>query len=223
MAEAQFPTTFADERLQLPRHGVAPAHYMPLEQLGKQGFVVEVGLMRDDVPALTEIAKQLGTQEYCPNDLARRWTDEPTAEAQLAKDGGRGVFLLRAIANNAIIGFGWTGKAGADEQAITKYEHTFAVRLHEDARGQGLAVPFTKVIVAASMQVFRARRIGLETWASNTAAINTYAGDKGANAQLVKAVRATRPTLDTSKPFDEKSGKHMTEDTRLYMRFPWSI
>jgi GNAT superfamily N-acetyltransferase len=130
--------------------------------------------------------------------------------------------LLRKVADSAIYGYGWTGKAGADERAITKYDHTFAVRLHEAARGQGLAVPFTIVIVAATMRLVRARRIGLETWASNAAAVNTYAGENGAGAQFVKAVRSTRPTLDVSKPFDEKRGKHITEDTRLYMRFPWS-
>lgn len=219
MAEAHFPNTFATERYQLGLHDLAPKYSMPLAELGRKGYVVEVGLMREDVAAITEIAGQTGVREYCRRDLDERWTDEASAEKQLAKDTGRGAFLLRKIANNAISGFGWTGLAGADERAITQYEHTFAVRLHQDTQGQGLATPFSQVIVAGSMSVFRARRIGLETWASNGAAVNAYLR---AGAQLVRAVSGQlRPTLDETKPLNDK-GQHVTEDTRLYMRYPWS-
>jgi len=217
---AQFPTTFATERYQLGLGDIAPKHSMLLGALGRCGYAVEVGLVREDVSALTEIAGQPGTREYCPRDIEERWTNETVAEQQLGKDGGRGVFVLRNMANNAIAGFGWTGKSGNDEQKnLPMCENTFAIRLHEDSRGQGLAVPFSKIIVAGSMSIFRARRIGLETWASNNAAFNSYLK---ADAKAIKAINAKRPTLDTSKPFDEERGKHMTEDTRIYMNYGWS-
>lgn len=220
MAEARFPTTFADKPYQLGLGDVAPGHTMPLMALARKGYAVEVGITPEDVPSLTEIARQEGVREYCPNDLAHRWTDEETTEKQLAKDGGRGVFLLRNIATNAIAGFGWTGKSSDEErQILTMCEHTFAVRLHEGTRGQGLAVPFSQIIVAGSMSVFRARRIGLETWASNNAAVNTYVK---AGAELVRAVTGQpRPTLDKHKSINE-TGQYVTDDTRLYMNFSWS-
>jgi hypothetical protein len=213
---ANFPTGFENEPHILQPTDLRPAHSENLSRLQAAGYDVVAGLDRSSVPHLTEIAQQEGTREFCPNDIKRRWGDEVMAEKQLAKDGGRGVLRLVARETGATFGFGWTGSISEEEQEyLPMCENTFALRLHEAARGRRLGSPFSRVIVAGSMALWGARNIGLETWASNTAAVRTYLS---AGAQLVTTKDDVRPTLDRQK-FSHQNHRN---DVRLYMHYPWS-
>jgi hypothetical protein len=219
----EIPTGFLDEPYHLMPTDIVK-HSLSLTQIENQGLRVVSGLRRQDVPALTEIARQPSTVEYCPNDIVKRWTDEETVERQLAKDGGRAVFRLESKEDGKTLGFGWTGRASQEETAITGCGNTFAIRLHEAARGKGLATPFSVVIVAGSMAVYGMRGIGLETWSSNRKAVNAYLG---AGAVLMGSVDSQRPTLNLKQRglfFDAFNGEQTPHrlDSRLYMQYPWS-
>lgn len=217
---AEFPTTFTNEMHVVHPYHVAAKHAQPFVDLANKGYEVAVGLRREDVSGLADIAQQPGTREYCPKDLTARWGTEELAEKQLTKDGGRGVLRLVSRDTGQIMGFGWTGRMSQEEQALLPgCENTFALRLHEDSRGQKLGTPFSKAIVAASMVIFKARNIGLETWASNTPAVRTYLG---AQAVLVTTVDSQRPTLQTGPHTHLNEGVRSRADVRLYMKYPWS-
>jgi hypothetical protein len=213
---ANFPTGFTESR-HVTQYDVPGKYSLPFIQLEHAGFAVVAGLTKEDVPALTEIAEQAGTREFCPNDIATRWTDKRAAKAQLGKDGGRGVLRLVSLEDDQTIGFGWTGAISDKEKGfLPDCENTFALRLHEAARGKKLATPFSRAIVAGSMALWGARRIGLETWGSNTPAVKAYLG---AGAQLVTTKDDVRPTL--IKENQDKNGNR--QDIRLYMQYPWSM
>lgn len=212
---ANFPTGFT-EPIHLTQYDVPGKYSLPFMHLESKGFAVVAGLTEDDVPALTEIASQEGTREFCPNDIATRWTDKHAARAQLAKDGGRGVLRLISLEDEQTMGYGWTGAiSDKEKRLLPQCDNTFALRLHEAARGKALATPFSRAIVAGSMALWGARRIGLETWGSNTAAVKAYLG---ARAELVTTKDDVRPTLVKENQDDEGNRR----DVRLYMQYPWS-
>ena len=213
---AEFPTTFAETPHVIQPSDVPAKFAMTFMQLSSKGYDVVAGLDRASVPALTEIAEQEGVREFCPNDLTRRWGNGEMAAQQLAKAGGRGVLRLVNRRDNSTLGFGWTGSISEEERALLPMcENTFALRLHEAARGKKLGEPFSRAIVAGSMALWGARNIGLETWASNTAAVKTYLN---AGAPLVTTKDDVRPTLNRHN-FQYQNHRN---DVRLYMNFPWS-
>lgn len=207
----RYPDGFTREPISLDSLHLTWAGQKAIGQLHIEGFEIEAGLRRQDVADITEIAGQEAVREFCPNDLEKRFGDEPMAEAWLAKNGGRGVFLLRHIGSRALAGYGWTGAGTCQE--LPDCETTFAVRLSEKFAGRGLGTPFTTAIVAGSVALFEARRMGLETWASNTAAVRTYVK---AGAQFVTTSDAVRPTLHPA-PNDTDGQRR---DARLFMAFP---
>lgn len=207
----RYPDTFTRELVPLDPHGLSEAGQRALGQLHIEGFDVEVGLRRRDVADIAAIANQEAVREFCPNDLEKRFGDEQMAEAWLAKNGGRGVFLLRHMGERALAGYGWTGAEITPE--LPDCETTFALRLSEEVAGRRLGTPFTTAIVSGSMAVFGTTRTGLETWASNTRAVRTYAR---AGTQLVTSRDDKRPTLRPAP--NETEG--MRRDTRLFMVFP---
>jgi hypothetical protein len=218
MAEtAYFPTTFTDTPEYLyyddfSHDQAAAAAYL---QLATRGLRVVSGLQPNKVADLTTISLQEGTLEFCPNDIEKRWTDIPTAERQLAKDGGRAVFRLEDE-NEQTAAFGWIGASSDEERAyLPMCTNTFALRVNEHFRGQRLATPFSRLIVAGAGARHGAHDIGLETWGSNTAAVRSYLG---AGALLVTTAHDRRKTRRPE--LQDNEGK--VHDVRLYMRFPQS-
>lgn len=210
---ADFPNTFTEAPHYIPATNIQARHAEAFLELESKGFIVAAGLSMYDVARITAIASQEGVQEYCPNDLAKRWTDIPTARKQLAKDGGRAVFRLETIDSGRTVAFGWTGKSSDEERKfLPDCENTFALRISEDYRGMGLGRPFSRAIVAGSMALYGARRIGLENWGSNTPAIRSYLG---AGAVLVTTKDDRRPTRIPEQ--QDADGKR--RDVRLYMQF----
>jgi hypothetical protein len=102
------------------------------------------------------------------------------------------------LADASLAGYGWTGPELCDE--LPEQTHTFAVRLGEQTRGQGLATPFNRAIVMGSMVIFGGRDIGLQTWGRNRPAVCSY-------------LKAGPLLADTV--YDEKE-----HDSRLTMYFP---
>jgi len=213
---AEFPTTFTEPHYINPTE--IPAHLAgPFVDLGRKGIVMVAGIEPANVEDLTKIAGQEGVLEYCPKDIATRWTDIPTTQKQLAKDGGRGVFRAESIDTGDTVAFGWTGKSSDEERAyLPACENTFALRANEAYRGQGLGRHVSRAIVAGSMFFYGARKIGLETWASNTPAVRSYLG---ASAVLVTTQDSMRPT----RVPEHQDANGMRRDVRLYMQYPWSM
>ncbi|MFA5004125.1 MAG: hypothetical protein WC498_02505 [Candidatus Saccharimonadales bacterium] len=214
---ANFPDSFTENPTYIHPTNVRPSDAEPFAQLERRGFVVVAGLRESDVADLSAIAGQEGVREYCPNDIAKRWTDIPTTEKQLAKDGGRGVFRLESLETHETAAFGWTGKSSEDERALLPMcENTFALRINETYRGQRLGRPFSRAIVAGSVALFKAKKIGLETWGSNTPAVRSYLG---AGALLVTTQYDRR--LTRVPELQDADGK--VRDVRLYMQYPQSM
>lgn len=207
---ASFPTTFVAEHIPITPGLLEDEGAEAMDRLQHAGFEVVAGLRRAEVPEITAIAKQEGVREFCPRDLTKRFPDEETVEyAWLPKNGGRAVFLLRRLGK--IAGYSWTGQETCPE--LPECETTFAIRLHEDMAGKGLGAPYTSVTVFASMALYNARKIGLETWGSNGGAVSSYVK---AGARLVRVKDDMRPTLHPAA--NETDG--MRRDTRMFMQFP---
>jgi hypothetical protein len=233
MSNPNFPTTFSDRYLELtpdeldkyavfdqgPATGLRHNAELALATLAHKEIIVVSGLVEADVPQITAIAGQTGVREFCPKDMGKRFPDAETiASDWLPK--GRGAFLALDAANDGrIVGYGWTGPELCDE--LPDCETTFAVRLCEEVAGRGLGAPFTTLIVAGSMALHGAEKIGLETWGSNAAAVRSYVN---AGAQLVRTRDSERETQnpDQADRIDGK-GRMLRRDTRLYMQFPQTM
>lgn len=201
-----YPTEFSEGPLERLKSPIAE-----LGQLADAGFEVTVGVRRQDMPAIARIAGQAAVREYCPKDMEVRFGDGAKA-AHWLQTKGRGLFLLRPIANEAdVAGYGWTGREANEH--LPDCETTFALRLSQEVSGKGLGVPFTNAILVGARTQYGARRVGLETWGSNTPAVRTYVK---AGAELVTARDSHRPTREHG-PQIVRGQRH---DARLFMQFP---
>jgi hypothetical protein len=173
------------------------------------------------------MATQPHIVEYCPNDSTRFGT-EPAVRKWVGKNGGRQVMALSKIQANGDrrpIGYGWEGMGECEE--LPDNPITFAVRLGKEGIGQGLAVPFTTLIVAGSAALSGAnpKKVGLETWGSNKA-VGVY---EKAGFVPVFSKQDVRPTLHPVGTVvngavvfaGEFKGRaaNMVEDTRFYMAY----
>lgn len=165
-------------------------------------------------------------------DLVENWLDKE--DKQLGKHG-RAVFPLLKMAGGKAVelaGYGWTGpelspkiKEEEPDLIVPGGKTTFAVRIANDHTGNGLAVPFTKLIVAGSAALYGARNIWLETWGSNNAA-RVY--PKAGFEQVYDRKNQERPTLqpegyefpDGNMVYLNDDGRRVVNDTRLWMRYP---
>lgn len=228
---ANFPDTFAEQLQPLP-DDLGEAGNAAAAALAEKGFVVMAGLTRNYVGALTIMAAQRETREYCPKDPTEaRFATEESTEKWLSKNGGRGMFLLlERLGDDALdlAGYGWTGLEESEE--VPGGETTFAIRIGEHSQGLGLATPFTKLIVAGSARLFGARNIWLETWKGNGKAVGAY--NSAGFAKLDVEKDDYRPTtrelfslvngrVVVLKELKKGEGKvPAVADTRLYFSFP---
>ncbi len=81
------------------------------------------------------------------------------------------------------------------------------MRVGEASQGQGLATPFSRLILAGSATLYGSQDMWLETWASDGAAVHIYhkLGFEDVDSQVDQ-----RPT----------AGGQTVADTRLYMSLP---
>ena len=166
---AQYPTEF--------QPGLVPLTGIDQSELNERGLVVLNGLYEPLAEQLVEASKQPHIVEFCPNDPTSRfgsmekvaaWQSKGRLALPLAKFAGEGAVNL--------VGFGWMGpgKPGEDEPNIPAAQTTFAIRIYEEAVGQGNALPYTKAILDANDLLYGNRGVWLEAWADNAAAIRTY-------------------------------------------------
>lgn len=192
---ANFPTTFADTVQELPEHMPGTAETAKAD-LAEKGYKVVVGLTEVYAADLIKMTQEPHIKENCPNDSGKRFMDIEATREWLTKNGGRAVFLLVRLSDNALAGYGWTGVGGAAEFPDGKV--TFAIRVGEIGLGQRLSTSFSKMIILGSAKLYGAKDIWLETWLTNEAAIHAYH-----NAGFVDV------------------GRTETEvGTRLFMRYP---
>lgn len=164
--------------------------------LTEKGYSVVSGLTKEYAKDIIEMALEPHIKLTCPNDSGSRFTNVTTTKQWLKKNGGRGVFLLVRNKDKQLAGYGWTG-AGTS-QHVPEGKITFAIRIGEIGLKQGLATPFSQLIIQGSAVLFGAKDFWLETWKSNEAAVHIY-------------------TNVGFKPVTEvKSG----DDTRVFMMLP---
>jgi ribosomal protein S18 acetylase RimI-like enzyme len=120
--------------------------------------------------------------------------------------------LLKKEANGELnlAGYGWIGIK--DSEHAPGAHTTFSLRVSQNHGGQGLAAPFSTLMVMGSATVFGIKDIWLETWASNGAAVHIY---HKIGFEDVDAVPGERPTT--------LEGGGTVQDERLFMTFPNSF
>lgn len=196
----EYPTNFDDQIQTFPAEQLGTAGREAWQQLQDKGYEVTVGLTPDLADEIAKLSLETSIREYCPRDSSERFTDRGAAQKWLSK--GRGVFLLINKQTRSVAGYGWVGP-GTDER-IQEGETTFAIRIAEAGQGQGLATPYSRLIIAGAAILYGAKNIWLETWQSNGGAVHIY---HKLGAVDVAQDSSQRPTADGGK----------VADTRLYM------
>jgi len=203
---SDFPTGFADSPRPLTADVLGDREAEAVRNLSAKGFVVHVGLTPEFAGQILTMAHEPSIHEYCPKDSGERFTDQAAAERWLAKE--RAVFLLLKQADGGdlnLVGYGWAGPGSSSH--VPDGHTTFAVRVGQAGQGQGLATPFSWLIVAASAAQYDARDFWLETWASNGAAVHIY---HKMGFETVNEAPGHRPT----------AAGGTIADTRIYMDLP---
>lgn len=200
-----FPTQFADKTEPLTAEMFEAPDAELVRQLAEKGFAVHSGLTEIYAQAIINMCLQPSIKEYCPNDYGRRFSDLEAAHQWLTK--GRAVFLLlkREGEGLDLYGYGWVGNEASPH--VPGGETTFALRVGEQGQGQGLATPFSRLMVVGAAKLYEAKNIWLETWQSNGAAVHIY---HKIGFEDVDQEFSSRPTANGET----------IEDTRLFMRLP---
>jgi ribosomal protein S18 acetylase RimI-like enzyme len=167
-----FPNKFGETTGPLP-DGLGQAAAEAAQQLAGRGFEVRLGLTTEFAREISAMALEPSIREYCPRDSGERFADLESAGRWLSK--GRAMFLLLKRSDNdklSLAGYGWSGAVSSPK--APGGEITFALRIGETGQGQGLATPFSRLILSASAVLYGAKNIWLETWASNGGAVHVY-------------------------------------------------
>lgn len=198
-----FPDTFDKTTQPLP-DGLGQAGAEAAQKLAERGFEVRVGLTPELADAISVMSQEPSIREYCPKDCAQRFKDRAATGHWLGKE--RAMFVL--LKDGRLAGYGWAGPETSPHALAGK--HTFAVRIGEAGQGQGLAAPFSWLIIAGTAVLYGARDFWLETWGSNGGAVHIYhkIGFETVDEQADK-----RPTKDGD----------MVADTRVYMTLANSL
>lgn len=194
-----FPTTFTDVYY-LDLSVAVGAEQTALRSLAEKGFVVQLGLAPEDVPALQALSIQTSVLKYCPKDCTERFKDLPTIQKWLEKE--RLAFLLKEQSTGALAGVAWTGPGTSPHIAGGKL--TGGVRLSEDFQGLGLATPFLSVVLEHTKAYYSSDQMWFECWQSNAGAVHIY---QKLGFEIVQTEPSHRPTPEGTTP-----------DVRLYMK-----
>ncbi len=200
-----FPTDFTDKTEPLTKSLGQPTDEA-MDFLAGRGFVVLTGLDEALAKSISQLALQPHIRKYCPKDCTdERFANRQSTQRWLSR--GHAFFVLAKKQKSGFkpVGYGWSGPKKTNE--VPQGETTFAVRLGQEGLGQGLAAPFSQIIVASTANKYGAKKIWLETWASNAAAVHVY---KKLGFELVNQKPAKRSGADGSA----------VDDSRLYMLLP---
>lgn len=197
-----FPSDFTDQPRILDG-GLGEQADAAIHELGERGLVVAVGLTTEMLPEIQAMAVQPHIADYCSRDRTEdRFATKDSTEHWLSK--GRAFFVLAKKLDNGklhSVGYGWAGPGKSPE--IPEAENTWAVRLGEEAVGQKLSEPFSRVIVEATQQLYGAKNVWLETWESNAAGVHTYGklGFKRVSKKPAKRINAKGQQVDDARLF----------------------
>lgn len=198
-----FPTVFAADAQPLSVAELGGHAAEAAQHLTTQGYEVRLGLTPAYAEQILTMAQEPNIREYCPKDSSERFAGREATEHWLSK--GRAFFLLVKREDQSLVGYGWAGPAA--NAHVPAGEVTFALRIGEAGHGQGLAAPFSWLIVAATAKLYEAQKFWLETWTSNGAAVHIY---HKLGFETVAEAPGHRPT----------AGGGQVADTRLYMQLP---
>lgn len=167
---AQYPVELQASAAQLPES-------VNQAELNQRGLYVMQGLDTALAEQLVASSSQLHIAEYCPNDPTKRFGSVDKVMAWQSK-GRLALPLVKRTGEGALVlaGFGWMGpgEPGNDEPIIPGAETTFAIRIYNEAVGQGNALPYTKAILDANDALYGNDGVWLEAWGDNAPALKTY-------------------------------------------------
>jgi ribosomal protein S18 acetylase RimI-like enzyme len=198
-----FPVTIVDNTTPLDESMLKESDQDLIGLLSGKGYEVHSGLDFKYAEDISKMCLQQSIREYCPNDSLRRFINIDSTKAWIAK--GRAVYLLIKKEDASLAGYGWSGTEVSDH--VLGGQVTFALRVGEGAQGQGLATPFSRLIISATARMFEAQNFWLETWSSDGAAVHIY---HKLGFSDVDQLEDNRPTADGQT----------VPDTRLYMSLP---
>lgn len=201
-----FPSTFAAKTQPLSDSVLSGNYLEDAKLLTGKGYEVHIGLTPEMADRILTMSREPNIREYCPKDSSERFADRASTERWLTRS--RAAFLLFKKADNgelSLAGYGWSGTGLNDH--VPGGKTTFALRVGEAGQGQGLAAPFSRLIIAATAGLYGARDFWLETWASNGAAVHIY---HKIGFETVTEQPGERPSSDGQK----------IPDTRIYMSLP---
>lgn len=167
-----FPDQFDENTHPLPDN-LGRAGGEAVQQLAERGYEVRIGLTPELAEQILTMSKEPSIRKYCPKDSSERFADFESTKRWLSK--GRAMFLLLKQSGDGkpgLAGYGWSG-AGSSRY-VPGGDITFALRIGEAGQGQGLATPFSQLILSASAAIYGAKNIWLETWSSNGGAVHIY-------------------------------------------------
>jgi hypothetical protein len=167
---SNFPTELDNGVRELPLERLGETGRQAAASLAEKGFKVVSGLTPEYLQPITAMAREPAMREYTPKDLAERFTNLDAARRWQSK--GRLMFLLLKEEGNVVAGYGWAGPGTSNK--VPYGQTTFAVRIGQAGQGQGLAAPFSQLIILGSAVICGAEDYWLETWQSNGAAVHTY-------------------------------------------------
>jgi len=173
-----------------------------VKKLADQGYEVQLGLTPELASQILTMSKEPSIREFCPKDCSQRFADRAATERWLQKGRAAFVLLKKDGDNYRLAGYGWAGPASSEH--APGGTTTFAIRIGEAGQGQGLAAPFSWLIIAGTAVLFESRDFWLETWGSNGGAVHVY---HKIGFKTVDEEPDERPTPDGQK----------VSDTRVYM------
>ncbi len=166
------PMSLASDSQKLSFKGVGPNGQADAEKLESAGFEIRRGLTPEFADEVLKMSQEPAIKEYCPKDSAERFNNRDVAAKWMTKGRAFYILLKKNGANLGLVGYGWAGPGLNKHVAGGKV--TFAVRIGQAGQGQGLAAPFSWLIIADSASEYGLRNFWLETWASNGAAVHIY-------------------------------------------------
>lgn len=199
---SSFPTTFT--KPQQIKKSISPAADAAIDFLTGRGLMVLVGMDEQLASSITKMALEPHIKEYCPRDCTKdRFADSRSTKKWLSL--GHAFFTLAKKNEDGgwrAVGYGWSGPKKTDK--VPEGETTFALRIGREGLRQGLSSPFSQVVIDASVKLYGSKRVWLETWGSNEAAVHVY---KKLGFELVNQKPGKRSTANGQE----------VDDTRLYM------
>lgn len=141
-----------------------------------QHYTVEQGWLDTLAPELVEASKEPRIMQFTPNDHLKRFSTVEAANSwHDNSEKNPVIYALRDETSRELAGIAWFSRQ-QHEHINPTYSTTFAIRLYDIARSQGLSYPFAQVVhndYTSAPEIERGN-IWLETDQDNIAAQKLY-------------------------------------------------